>query len=195
LEAIQLWDQSISFGLQNIHNPFLDFIMPIISLISDGGIIWMVFGAALCIPRRYRKYGIMVFFAIGLSYVVGSMILKPLVARPRPCDLFPNVPLLTDKPDGFSFPSGHTIAAFAGATVIWMANWRFGIPALVLAALVGFSRIYLFAHFLTDTLAGAVLGILCAIAMALLFRLALFLFRRIRGDKRGRHRGKHYDIS
>ena len=104
MEAIQLWDQSISFGLQNIHNPFLDFIMPIISLISNEGIIWMVFGAALCIPRRYRKYGIMVFFAIGLSFIVGSVILKPLIARPRPCDLFPDVPLLTEKPDGFSFP-------------------------------------------------------------------------------------------
>ena len=89
MEAIQLWDQSISFGLQNIHNPFLDFIMPIISLISNEGIIWLVFGAALCIPRRYRKYGIMVFFAIGLSFIVGSVILKPLIARPRPCDLFP----------------------------------------------------------------------------------------------------------
>ena len=194
MEAIQLWDQSISFGLQNIHNPFLDFIMPIISLISNEGIIWLVFGAALCIPRRYQKYGIMVFFAIGLSFIVGSVILKPLIARPRPCDLFPDVPLLTEKLNGF-FPirAYHCLLRRSrrhldGQLEIWHSCHG-------LSRLVGFSRIYLFAHFLTDVLAGAVLGILCAIAMALLFRLALFLFCRIRGDKRGRHRGKHYDIS
>ena len=155
----------------------------------------MVFGAALCIPRRYRKYGIMVFFAIGLSFIVGSVILKPLIARPRPCDLFPDVPLLTEKPDGFSFHPGIPLPPSPEPPSSGWPTGDLALAAMVLAALVGFSRIYLFAHFLTDVLAGAVLGILCAIAMALLFRLALFLFRRIRGDKRGRHRGKHYDIS
>lgn len=188
--AIQLWDQSISFAVQSIRNPVLDFIMPIISLVANVGAVWLAAGAALCIPRRYRKYGIMLFLAVALGFLVAEIILKPIVARPRPCQLFPDVPLLIKRPDDFSFPSGHTIASFAAATVIWMANWRFGIPAAVFAALVAFSRIYLFAHFFTDTLAGMVLGVACAFLAALLIHLALRLWDRLGGRK-----GKHYDVS
>ncbi len=191
MQTIQMWDQTVSFALQNIHNPFLNAIMIAATWIGEKGIFWLVCGAALCIPRRYRKYGIMVILAVALTYLIANLILKPIVARPRPCDLFPDVPLISSRPDGFSFPSGHTIASFAAATVIWFANWKFGLPAMFIAAVIGFSRIYLFHHFLSDVVAGALLGIGCAFLAALLVKLALLLLRIIFGNKGG----KHYDLS
>ena len=59
----------------------------------------------------------------------------------------------------FSFPSGHTIASFEAATVILLYNKKWGIAAMVLAALIAFSRLYLYVHYPTDVLASVVLGI------------------------------------
>lgn len=193
MQTIQLWDQTVSFALQNIHTPFLNAIMIAATFIGEKGIFWLVCGGAMCIPRRYRKYGIMVILAVALTYLVSNLILKPIVARPRPCTLFPDVPLITERlaADDFSFPSGHTIASFAAATVIMFANWKFGIPAMFIAGVIGFSRIYLFHHFLSDVLAGAVLGVACAFLAMLLFKLAMLLLRAIFGGKGG----KHYDLS
>ena len=58
----------------------------------------------------------------------------------------------------FSFPSGHTLASFEAAVVLLIRDRRFGIPAIVLAVLIAFSRLYLYVHYPTDVLAGAVLG-------------------------------------
>lgn len=191
MQTIQLWDETVSFALQHIQHPILNAIMIAATFVGEKGILWLLCGAALCIPQRYRKYGIMVVLAVGLSYLIGNLLLKPLIARPRPCDLFPEVTLLTSLPGGFSFPSGHTVSSFAAATVICFANWRFGIPALFLAALIGFSRVYLFHHFLSDVLVGAAIGVACAFLAALLLKIALLILRIIFRDKGG----KHYDLS
>lgn len=191
MQTIQLWDQTVSFALQNIHNPFLNAIMIAATFIGEKGIFWLVCGAVMCIPRRYRKYGIMVILSVALCFLIGDIIVKPIVARPRPCALFPSVPLITDIPDGFSFPSGHTLASFAAATIIMLANWKFGIPAFFIAAVIGFSRIYLFHHFLSDVVAGALMGVACAFLALLIFKLAMLLLRLIFRDKGG----KHYDLS
>ena len=54
-----------------------------------------------------------------------------------------------------SFPSGHTASAFA----LWLQNRRLGVPALVLAGFIGFTRMYLYVHFPTDILGGVALGL------------------------------------
>lgn len=68
------------------------------------------------------------------------------------------IPLIT-PPTDYSFPSGHTAASFAvGVLLFRKLPKRYGIPALVLAALIGFSRLYLGVHYPSDVLAGALLG-------------------------------------
>ena len=90
---------------------------------------------------------------------IGSYI-KPLVGRIRPYDINTAVGLLIPRPTDFSFPSGHTGASFAAAAALEDSNYRLRIPAWVLAVLIAFSRLYLYVHYPTDVLAGAMLGIL-----------------------------------
>ena len=94
--------------------------------------------------------------------LAGNLLLKNVVARPRPCDVIPEMPLLIPQPQSFSFPSGHTMSSFAAATVLLFASWKWGIAAYAMAGVVGFSRVYLFVHYPTDVLAGVALGIAVA---------------------------------
>ena len=87
--------------------------------------------------------------------------LKPLFARVRPCDVNQAVQLLIANPGGYSFPSGHTSASFAAASVLCFREKRkVAVPALLLAALIGFSRMYLYVHYPTDIAGGILLGTL-----------------------------------
>jgi len=87
-----------------------------------------------------------------------SSLVKDAVDRPRPF-ADGEIHAVGRLPGGSSFPSGHAATAFAAATVVAILAPRLRVPALVLAALIAFSRVYLGVHFLSDVLAGAVLGI------------------------------------
>ena len=118
--------------------PFLDFLMPKLILLSNGGAVWLL--------------------AVGM--LVGNVCLKNLIARPRPCWLDSSVRLLIADPTDYSFPSGHTLSSVIGATILTKTDRRFGYAAIPLAALIAFSRLYLYVHFPSDVLAAAVLGVM-----------------------------------
>ena len=98
--------------------------------------------------------------ALSLGFIFGNLLLKPLVGRIRPYDITPNINMLVNALSDYSFPSGHTLSSFAVATVILCFNKKIGIFAMIIATLIGFSRLYLYVHFPTDVLCGAILGIL-----------------------------------
>lgn len=102
-------------------------------------------------PKRRKRGGT----ALALEVLCSNLILKPLVARLCFCDINPAVQLLVPRPGDFSFPFGHTGASFAGAAVLFLHKSRLCVPALILAVLIGFSRLYLYVHYPTDVLAGA----------------------------------------
>lgn len=91
--------------------------------------------------------------------VIGNLILKNLVARSRPFFFNTAVDLLISVPTDYSFPSGHTMSSFTAAVILYHADKRLGIPALILAFLIAFSRLYLYVHFPSDVIAGALIGI------------------------------------
>jgi len=139
---------------------FLDLLMPKISLLGNGGAIWILAALALISMKKYRRYGWILLAGLALGVLTGNVLLKNWIARPRPCWLDPSVPLLIANPTDSSFPSGHTLSSAIGATILTMTDRRFGWAAIPLAALIAFSRLYLYVHFPSDILGGIVLGIL-----------------------------------
>ena len=106
--------------------------------------------------------------ALMIEVVICNGILKNLVARERPCWIDHTVTMLIKIPKDFSFPSGHTSAAFATVVPMLYMHRRKGILALILAVAIAFSRMYLFVHFPTDILGGMIIGILSGILSILL---------------------------
>ena len=97
------------------------------------------------------------FVADGLS-----LALRQAIGRDRPPLVYPEPKALVAVPDTGAFPSGHASSAFACATVLAWASPRLRVPALVLAAAIAWSRVYVGVHWPLDVLGGAVLGVLVA---------------------------------
>ena len=162
MDAITQFDMNILHAIhENISCGFLDAVFPKLTLLC-----YLFIGAAVIFLffRKLRQSGAAMCGAILLSLLVGNLILKHLVSRDRPCWLEPDyLQLLVSVPKDFSFPSAHTMISVAAAVALFRYNKKLGIPALIIAAVVGFSRLYLFVHFPTDVLAGAVIGIVLGI--------------------------------
>ena len=149
--------------LQNsVRAPWLDAVFTFFTHLGDAGILWIVLGVILlCIPRT-RKMGAATLAALAVGFLCTNVVLKHLVARPRPwLDVAGLVPLVQEG-DPNSFPSGHTCAAFAFAAAglgTFPAKWA-KVLALAGAVLMGFSRLYVGVHYPSDVLAGALVGLL-----------------------------------
>lgn len=111
------------------------------------------------VHQKYRRQGVLLLAGLVVGVLVGNVCLKHLIARPRPCWLDSSVQLLIANPTDYSFPSGHALSSVISATVLTKTNRCFGYAAIPLAALIAFSRLYLYVHFPSDVLAAAVLGI------------------------------------
>lgn len=153
----------------------LDFIMPKITLLGNGGALWIFIGALLLLTKKYRRYGVLLLATLAVGALIGTLGIKHLVARTRPCGL-EAVELLIKHPGGYSFPSGHTQAAVTGAVILTAANRKFGWFAIPIAALIAFSRLYLYVHFPSDVLCAALLALILSFA-------ALFIFGRLTAPK------------
>ncbi len=148
--------------LQTMHTPLITKIMKAASKLGDAGFIWILLTGVLLVIPKTRKVGILVSVALLLDVLTCNVILKPLIARTRPYDVNTAVELLIRAPRDYSFPSGHTAASFAAAAALWFADKKkLAIPALVLAVLIAFSRMYFYVHYPTDVLGGAILGMVC----------------------------------
>lgn len=148
----------------NLTTPLLDKLMPLITALGDAGMIWILLALILLLTKRYRRVGIGMAAALIIGFVVCNLGMKPLFARIRPYDYQLMhygrvIPLLIQAESDFSFPSGHTIASFEAATVLLIHNRKWGIPAMILASLIAFSRLYLYVHYPTDVICSVILGI------------------------------------
>lgn len=135
---------------------FDNFILLITSLASY---VWYILIIWFLLNKPTRKLGVILAVAMILQYLVNGGVLKHLFARVRPCNVDTTVELLVKRPKGFSFPSGHSAAAFCAVGVLYGAKIkRLLWPSFILACLIAFSRLYLYVHFPTDVLAGALCG-------------------------------------
>ncbi len=148
----------------NLTCPLLDAIFPAITHLGDAGAIWIALTVLLLLHPKHRQTGIEMAVALLMGLVICNLCMKPLFARMRPYDyqltqLGNTIHLLIPAESDFSFPSGHTIASFEAATVLLRRSRKAGIPAMILASLIAFSRLYLYVHYPTDVLCSLFLGI------------------------------------
>jgi len=140
---------------------------------TRGGDGWLWYGLAFLIlafggAERFAAVG-----SAGLAIGVGIALflwLKRLAGRKRPCHIEPHCWSTLLPPDRFSFPSGHSITAFAFALSVGLFYPPLMACLLFLAASVAVSRILLGMHFLSDVAAGSLLGALVGYSAFVLFR-------------------------
>lgn len=109
-----------------------------------------------------EAFAVSAALAYGIE-VPAFMALKNIIKRPRPADCLDTLSAFIQPADRFSFPSGHTAAAFVMAILLALYYPALAAPALAFALLVGVSRVLLGVHYPTDIAAGSLLGTACAL--------------------------------
>lgn len=167
MKWIQNMDTAVLMFLQeHVRAEWINDFWIAITSLGDRGWFWialsifmiligMTFRNRSAIFHRIRRAGIAAILSMMIGALITNLFLKNWVARPRPYDSVKEIAPLIGRQIGYSFPSGHTCAAFACALIFYrMLPKRYGMSALVLAALVAFSRMYLGVHYPTDILGG-----------------------------------------
>ena len=168
--------------LNRVHEVFhditwLNYAMKYISMLAAHGEISIACCAILLIFKRTRRCGFAMAVALVVDFVVVNLILKNAVGRERPWtheelgwaeDFYRQygIELSTD----YCFPSGHTAITFCAAAVLVIFYRAKAIPAVFVALLIGFSRIYLCEHYVSDVAAGIIIGSLCGVAGYYIYR-------------------------
>ena len=174
---MQAFELSVLDWIQNnLRCGFLDVLMPALSRLSNDGEIWILLAIVLICIKGQRRYGFSVAAGLLLDLCAVNIILKPLIDRVRPCAVNTMVDMLVKAPTSGAFPSGHTAAAFAVVFALKTAGSPLWKPTCILAALMAFSRLYLYVHWPTDILGGLVVGALVGWAGA---KLISFLAARL----------------
>lgn len=177
-----MWEATSAFFNRLLEGPALHFDLPILDWIAENlrcpaldfilknltqlGSTVAVIGLALLLLcfKKTRKMGLSVGIVLIFCGLFSNLLLKPMIGRIRPYDLQESmgktVEVLIKRLTDGSFPSGHSVAVFGSAMAITLNDKRWGVLAFTLAVMVGFSRIYLYVHYVTDVLFGAALGIL-----------------------------------
>lgn len=202
-ESWLAFDNSVFQWIGSVFQPgtsaVVDGIFKFITMLGDSGWFFIALAIVLMIPNKTRKVGVIIAGALVLDVIIVNGIMKNVFARPRPYDLeiewwkqayatvFPNG-TLAEKPHDFSFPSGHTAGSFAGGLAFCLGckpKWvgrimsKLSVLGVVLAALIGFSRLYLGVHYPTDVFFGVLVGCVCAVLAMLLFRLLEPLYEKL----------------
>lgn len=163
--AITQWDGNLLMDIQHfvIHEG-LTPLVKFITHLGDAGSIWIALILLMLCFKKTRRVGAVAATALIISFVINNLMLKNLVGRIRPYEMFAGVQRLVGKPSDWSFPSGHSAASFVTATVMFRELPRkYGVPALTLAFLIALSRLYVGVHYPLDVLCGALSGTIIAL--------------------------------
>ena len=190
------WDAGILLYIQEyIRSDYLNPIMKVLTHSGDKGILLIVLILALLFIPRTRAIGIMSTISIAIEALLNNVLLKNLIARTRPYDEIEGLVNLVGKQSDYSFPSGHTGAAFAVAGAMLVVA-LFGLPMIaktgefkredpslsfklvsvlliMYATLLAFSRMYVGVHYPTDVLCGLLLGLGTSAMAYLIYQVAI----------------------
>lgn len=181
--ALTAWEAGILLWVQNtLRSPLFDPIVLFFTNLGSAGALFILLTALLLVFPRTRRVGLATALALLCSLLFTNLILKNLFQRVRPWEAFDFLRNMVVERDT-SFPSGHTSAAFAFALAVVRAGpkeWRGSkLAVVVLALLMGLSRLYVGAHYPTDVLAGALVGSLAGVTGWYLSTLLLRRFPKL----------------
>ncbi len=179
------FDPIVSQALESIRNEPLTMFMRLMSATHGAFLIILpLIGIWLWRGKGSLKKRLLIFFAFGLSIAINNGVcdfIKVRVERPRPFEAqvvstpIESSRLVNPKKPHRSFPSGHSMNSLA-AVILALFLWpRIKPWLLILPALIGFSRIYLGVHYLTDVLAGFTMGAIIGVLLGLIARKLLSL--------------------
>ena len=181
--AFYSFDYSILHFYHSLAESAGGFLTPVakaITFIGEKGLWFLILAAVLLLFANTRRTGVALIGAIGCGRIITSYVLKTIIARPRPyLDAASDFYLWWQSAgavpeDGTSFPSGHMTAAVAGIVVLYLCmNAKVLIPGIPYVILMGASRNYLMAHYPTDIVAGALVGLFSG-ALAYLIAAAIW---------------------
>ncbi len=160
-------DHQILLFVQSIRIESLNEFVKAIGYLGTGGAVWIFLILILLVNKRTRKAAVAATVSLIISMII-CYVIKFSVARIRPYEMFDDIICLVKPQWDYTFPSGHTCSSFSVSVALHrQAKSRlskFGsLLTVILACLIGFSRIYVGVHFTTDVLAGAMIGLLTAI--------------------------------
>lgn len=161
MDFIQTLDTQILLYIQeNVRLESLNSFWIGFTHLGDNGLLWIFTTLILMCFKKTRKIG----YICALSLIIGTLItnvtIKSIVARTRPFYVIDDLITLVNYPKDYSFPSGHTTSWFAGGMGLFLSiNKKYSFIFLVLASLMGFSRLYVGVHYPTDVLCGLIIGI------------------------------------
>ncbi len=178
------YDHTLAAAMHGVQTAFGNVFFNLFSLTSKGGIPLILTGLILLLFQKTRSVGFRMLFAIAVGAIFTNLLIKPLVARPRPYftegtdyyDWWLAAGAQTESE--YSFPSGHSTASMATAIALFFSlpkkwSWAFFFYPLVM----GMARVYLMVHFASDVLfgflfgaVGGVLGVLAANGIMRLFK-------------------------
>lgn len=156
--GIILWIQ------ENIRGPVGNVFWQFITHLGDEGYLWIAMGIILLFFKKTRPIGFTVLVSLLFEFLTINVVLKGLVARPRPFVVNELIePLVGGVSPYRSFPSGHSGGSFAAMFALyrWVPK-KIGVPALFLATLVALSRLYVGVHYPTDIIGGFIIGFICS---------------------------------
>ncbi len=161
---LQTMDSALLLFLQEyVRAAILTPLMVFFSTLGNAGVFWIVLGLLLALIPKTRKYGVLALASLLVCFLCNNVLLKNLVARPRPYTQIPTLTMLMECPSDYSFPSGHACSSFAVAgSLCWSMekrwNWML-LPSLTLALLIPFPRLLVCVHNPSDVLVGAAIGL------------------------------------
>jgi undecaprenyl-diphosphatase len=179
-----------------MQNTFLTYVAKFFTTFGDEGFVipFAVLGIVLCFFKKTRKFGFSIIFAIAIGTIVTNVVVKPMALRIRPYNTlqgnadywswYVGAGALSES--DYSFPSGHTTAAFELATALFLCfksekkkiAYLFPVIALCTAG----SRVYLMVHYASDVLGGMIVGIIAGVVAYFLMKLAVLILKKIKLD-------------